>query len=412
MTAEIITVGNEILTGMVVNSNAAFIGERLTRIGIDVRWVSCVGDDVPAIASALETAFGRAAVVIVTGGLGPTNDDVTAEAVASFLGTELVFHPELMDRIEAVFRRMNRVMTPSNRRQAFAPRDAELIDNAVGQAPGFLLSREGRLGFVLPGVPSEMRRMMEDSVIPRLMLTDRKTESRCAVLRTFGVPESELYQKLGDFPPRFTEVRLGFFPDATGVKIRLLVFGPSAEWCEERIRPAESFVRERVGESIFGTEMDTLESVLGRILAGRGLTVAVAESCTGGLVCHKLTNVPGSSTYFNRGIVAYANEAKTGILGVPSEILEKFGAVSPETAAAMAEGIRKLGGTDVGLSTTGIAGPSGGTTEKPVGLVFIGFADSRGTVTERHVFTRDRWWHKERSACALLDLARRKLLGI
>jgi len=412
MTAEIITVGNEILAGMVVNTNAAFIGERLTAIGCDVRRISVVGDDVTAIAAALGTAMGRASAVVVTGGLGPTNDDVTAEAVAAFFKTELVLDPGVMEKIEAAFRRMNRPMAASNRKQALIPGGAGIMDNPVGQAPGFSFSREGRLCFVLPGVPSEMKRMLEDSVIPRLSQAKGRTESRCLVLRTFGVPESDLCQKLAELPARIPEVRLGFFPDATGVKIRLLVFGESPALCEEQIRRAEDFVRSRAGAWIYGSGEDTLESVLGGILTRRGWTLAAAESCTGGLLCHKLTNTPGSSAYFLRGVVAYSNGSKTDLLGVSPATLRDHGAVSPETAAAMADGIRKQAGSDLGLSTTGIAGPAGGTPRKPVGLVYIGYSDSRGTVTEKHLFPRDRGWHKERSACAALDLARRKALEL
>jgi nicotinamide-nucleotide amidase len=412
MTAEIITVGNEILTGMTVNTNAAFIGERLTRIGCDVRWISTVGDEVSAISSALNAAMERASVVVVTGGLGPTNDDVTAEAVASFLESDLVVHPGVMEKIESAFKRMNRTMAPSNRKQACIPRGVEIIDNQVGQAPGFLFSRMGHLFFVLPGVPSEMERMLLDSVIPRIQGAEGKTESASLVLRTIGIPESELFQKLEDLPARFPEIRLGFFPDATGVKISLLVFGKSAAWCDEQIGQADRFVRERADSWIYGTGEDTLESVLGDALVRLKRTISAAESCTGGLICHKLTNVPGSSAYFLRGVVAYSNESKTAMLGVPSETLRIHGAVSAETAAAMAEGVRKLAGTDLGLSTTGISGPSGGTPRKPVGLVYVGYSDSAGTVTERHFFPRERLWHKERSACAAIDLARRKALEL
>jgi nicotinamide-nucleotide amidase len=196
------------------------------------------------------------------------------------------------------------------------------------------------------------------------------------------------------------------------VKIRLLVFGESSARCDEQIRRAEDFVRGRAGSWIYGSGEESLESVLGDVLARRNWTISAAESCTGGLVCHKLTNTPGSSAYFLRGVVAYSNESKTAMLGVSPGILKNHGAVSAETAAAMAEGIRKLAGTDLGLSTTGIAGPSGGTPHKPVGLVYIGYSDSRGTVTEKHIFPRDRRWHKERSACAAIDLARRKALEL
>jgi nicotinamide-nucleotide amidase len=408
MTAEIITVGNEILTGMTVNTNAAFIGERLTRIGCDVRWISAVGDEVSAISSALNAALERASIVVVTGGLGPTNDDVTAAAVALAFESDLVFRPEVMEKIEAGFKRLNRFMVASNRKQAYVPGGAEILDNPVGQAPGFLFARKGRLCFVLPGVPSEMERMLLDSVIPRILKTEGKMESDCLVLRTIGIPESDLFQKLEDMPARFPDIRLGFFPDATGVKVRLLVFGKSAAWCDEQIGQADRFVRERAGAWIYGTGEDTLESALGELLVRAKRTISAAESCTGGMICHKLTNVPGSSAYFLRGVVAYSNESKTAMLGVSPELLRMHGAVSPETAAAMAEGVRKLAGTDIGLSTTGISGPSGGTPHKPVGLVYIGYSDPRGTVTERHFFPWGRLWHKERSACAALDLARRK----
>ncbi|MBN2201495.1 competence/damage-inducible protein A [bacterium] len=410
VTAEIITIGSEILTGLTVNTNAAFIGERLTSVGVDVRAVAAVDDNESDIRKAVDTALERAGLVVCTGGLGPTKDDVTKKAVAACFGRRLVLLPEAMERIEAAFRAMGRDMAPANRLQALIPEGAEPVPNRVGQAPGFILSRGGRELIVLPGVPSEMRAMMDETVVPRLKAA-AGTASAVLALRTSGLPESDVGRKLEDFPSLFPDVRVGFYPDSTGVTVRLMTFGSSAEACENRVRRAGETAADRLGRAVYGTGSDSLESVIRRVLTESGRTLAVAESCTGGLISHRITNVPGSSAYFLRGIVAYHNDAKTGLLGVPKSLVEKHGAVSAECAAAMAEGVRSSAGTDFGLSATGIAGPSGGSAEKPVGLVFIGCADASGTVTEKHRFLRDRLWNKERSATAALDLLRRRLRG-
>jgi nicotinamide-nucleotide amidase len=411
MNAEILTIGNEVLTGLVSNSNAAFLGERLTRIGFDVRWVTTVGDREDDIRRAVADALGRADAVVMTGGLGPTSDDLTRQAVASFLGAKLRLVPEALVRIEETFRRLGRTMAASNRAQAEVPEGAEVLDNPAGLALGFAVSRNGRRLFALPGVPSEMRRMTDESVLPRLAPV-AGMESRCRILRTFGIPESELCERLDGFSAAFPSVRIGFFPDATDVKVRLLAFEPSADGCETAVASAEAFVRERAGRWIYGEGEDTLESVAGRLLRERGLTLGVAESCTGGLICHRITNVAGSSAYFLRGAVTYANSAKQEMLGVRPETLAAHGAVSAECAAEMAEGVRRIAGADLGLAATGIAGPGGGTPSKPVGLVFLACADRSGTEVERRVFVRDRLWHKERAAAAALDLCRRRILAL
>jgi nicotinamide-nucleotide amidase len=411
ITAEIITIGSEILTGLTVNTNAAFIGERLTAVGVDVRAVVTVDDREADIRAAVETALSRADRVVCTGGLGPTNDDVTKKAVAACFGLKLVLLREAMDRIEAAFRAMGRDMAPANRLQALIPEGAEPVPNPVGQAPGFILSRGGRELIALPGVPSEMRAMMDETVVPRLKAA-AGTASAVLALRTAGLPESDVGRRLEDFPSAFPDVRVGFYPDSRGVTVRLMTFGTSAEACEQRIRESGAAAAGRLGQAVYGKGTDSLESVIGRMLSETGRTLAVAESCTGGLISHRITNVPGSSAYFIRGVVAYRNDAKTALLGVPPGLIEKRGAVSAECAAAMAEGIRSAAGADFGLSATGIAGPSGGSAEKPVGLVFIGCADDSGTKTERHRFLRDRLWNKERSASAALDLLRRRLQGI
>jgi len=406
--AEIISVGDELLTGIVVNTNAAYIGQKLTELGYQVSWITTVGDNKEKLASVLEEAYNRASLIVVTGGLGPTHDDITKKVVAEFFDSKIIFKPDILSKIEERFNRMGREMAEVNREQAEVPEKAELIENELGTAPGFVFTREGRTFFILPGVPSEMQRMMEESVLPRLMREKDRIMVRSKLLLTTGIVESDLYEKIKTLLCEFPEVKLAFLPKTSGVVVRLMVHGLSAE---ENLLRAEARIRERVGKFIYGEGETTIEKVVADLLLKKKLTIAVAESCTGGLVSHKLTNVPGSSNYFNRGIVAYSNKAKVEVLGVPEKTIKIHGAVSPETALAMAEGVRRISKTDVGISTTGIAGPGGGTPVKPVGLVYIGYADSKRSFFEEHHFTRDRWWNKERSAITALDLVRRAVLG-
>lgn len=411
MKVEIISVGDELLAGIVVNSNASYIGKKLTELGHEVRWISTVGDDEVELTDALKRAYDRASLVVLTGGLGPTHDDITKRVVSKFFDSKTVFRKDVLTKIEERFRRMGRKMAPINRELAEVPEKAELIENEIGTAMGFVFTKEGREFFVLPGVPSEMQRMMEKSVLPR---SSNKGEGRIVqsvVLRTTGILESDLYQKIRDFPERFSNVRLSFLPRFPGVDLRLRVSGLSVEECAGELHRSEAVIREMVGKFIYGEGDTSMESTVADLLLGKKLTVSVAESCTGGLVSHKLTNVPGSSSYFDGGVVAYSNEAKIKILGVPEETIQDHGAVSPETAVAMAEGVRRMRGTDIGLSTTGIAGPGGGTPSKPVGLVYIGYSDAERSLVEKHRFMRERGWNKERSAMAALDILRRILLG-
>jgi nicotinamide-nucleotide amidase len=411
MNAEIITVGEEILTGLVVNTNASFVGESLVHAGLDVRWVTSVGDREEDIVDAFQTAFGRARVVVVTGGLGPTHDDVTKKAASRVFGSPLVFRKEILDRIEALFNRRGKPLPASNEIQSWVPDRAEILDNAVGTAPGLLFTEEGRLFFLLPGVPAEAERLMRDAVFPRLAAVTGGRVFRSKRLKTIRIAESELADILQGFPEHFPDMRLAFLPQRPGVVLRLSLIGPDAAACDRRLADGTAFIRERAGNWIYGEDEDTIETIVAGLLISSRRTVSVAESCTGGLVSHQLTNVPGSSAYFRMGVVAYSNVSKVRLLGVQEALLDKTGAVSPETAAAMAEGIRHAAETDIGISITGIAGPSGGTPEKPVGLVYTAYADREQTATERHVFFQDRLMNKERSAAAALDLLRRMILS-
>ncbi len=410
MQAEIISVGDELLAGLSANTNAAFIGQKLSEIGYVVRRVVTVADDDADIQNALQAIHTSTLVVIITGGLGPTHDDITKRAVTRYYGSKLIFRQDLYDHMAALFQRMGRQMSPSNRGQAEVPDGAEILPNTIGTAPGLLFQKENTQTFVLPGVPTEMRRLMDSAVLPRL----RKSSDQCLrwkMLRTTGIPESELYDMLSDIPGRHPLVKIAFLPQVAGVVIRLTAEEASTSRCEILLDAACRDVRQIAGKYIFGEDETTIEEAVAEILTAKGLSIAVAESCTGGLISHKLTNVPGSSTFFNRGVVAYSNEAKIEILDVQPETIQQHGAVSPETALEMAKGVRRISGTDIGLSTTGIAGPGGGTTEKPVGLVYMGYTDQTRSRVETHRFGRDRRWNKRRTATVALNLVRRILSG-
>lgn len=408
--AEIVTVGSELLTGMIVNTNAAFIGEKLMEAGLDVKWVTSVGDNEEDILHALEIAESRASVIVITGGLGPTHDDITKKTVAHYFRSKLVFDPVLYDSIKARFKMMGRRMPPSNRSQAFIPDNAERLPNLVGSALGLLFIQGDNLFFILPGVPSEMKLMMMDSVIPRIKQLKDRSVIRVQVIRTADIFESKISQKLEGFQKLFPQVKLAYLPRLPGVDLRLVATGQKKKDCVNAIKRAEEYIHQRVGKYIYGSNDESLEQSVAELLIRKKQTLSIAESCTGGLISHKITQVPGSSKFFHTGVVAYSNEVKIDILHVPKKYIIDYGAVSPQVAEKMAEGVRRAGNSSIGISTTGISGPTGGTSEKPVGLVFIGYADENGTMNKKYIFTKDRWWHKERSAIAALNIVRNTLL--
>ncbi|MBN2030830.1 competence/damage-inducible protein A [bacterium] len=410
MKAEIITIGEELINGMTTNTNASYVGRRLSESGIEVRWMTTVGDHIPDIKDALQRAFERAAAIVLTGGLGPTHDDVTKKAVAQFFHSNLVFREDLYNRIVSYFDKRGIPIAEINREQAEVPEEAGVIENEIGTAVGLKFEKEKRTVFVLPGVPAEMKKMMEESVLPSLNQEGRSRVQRSLILHTAGIAESELYHRVKGFEDQFPEVKLAFLPKTTGVVMRLTIFGSSADYCEDRLNRSETYIRKRVDQYILGSGETTIEEVVAHLLLKNHLTLAVAESCTGGLVAHKLTNVPGSSGYFIQGLICYSNASKIRLLDVPEKILSIHGAVSGETAYAMAEAVRCKSGTDIGIATTGIAGPTGGTSKKPVGLVYVGYSDQNGVITEKHQFMKSRLWNKERSAVAVLDLVRRVIL--
>jgi nicotinamide-nucleotide amidase len=415
MRAHILTIGDELLIGQTINTNAAWIGEQLDHAGIDVLRAVTVGDDHAGIRAALAAALAEAEVVILTGGLGPTHDDVTKLAVAEHLGLELQFHPEILDGVRDLFERRGREMPASNHTQAMVPEGSEVLPNRHGTAPGLWIehAKNGSLQIVvlLPGVPFEMRTLMTEHVIPRLASRHGLHNIVHRVLHVSGIGESNLQELLGDMSPFFEEgVRLAYLPGPSTIRLRLTAVGEARQEAEARLDAFEAAIRERAGRFIFGTADDTLESVVGGMLRERGRTLALAESCTGGHILDRMTDFPGSSDYIKGGLVAYCNEVKIGTLQVSPETLRSDGAVSEAVAIQMARGVRLLTRADIGMSTTGIAGPSGGTPEKPVGLVWIGFSDASDAFAVKFQFGDDRVVNKERSGAALLNLLRKRLL--
>ena len=407
MKAEIITIGDEILYGHTIDTNSAFIGQRLSEIGVSLDWITSVGDDREKIKEAFKNAYQRSGAVIVTGGLGPTHDDVTKHVFIDFFDMSLVLNEEILDSVRQMFRQRGLKMPESNIDQAMVPDAAEVLENSVGTAPGVHLERAEKHFFLVPGVPREMERMVEDKIIPILLVDTRGKVTHHLNLRTTGISESGLYNRLEDLDGL---EHLAFLPSLYGVDLRITIKGDSLRLCKERSESLAQKIDERAGEYIYTRDRRSLEEVVGEELKKKDLSVALAESSTGGLIASRLTDMPGSSEYFETGIVAYNSESKIKLLGVPKETIKKYKAVSPQIAQAMAEGIRKLAKVDIGLSETGILGPTGGTEERPVGLVYLGLSTAQGTISEKIQLGTERAPNKIRSSQAAMEMLRRFLI--
>ena len=412
MKAEVITVGSELLIGGGRNTNLFEISEQLGEIGVEVAFGTIVGDVQDRIEGAITTALGRADVLILTGGLGPTHDDLTRDALAAATGAELEHRPELQAELEAFFEKRGRKMAELNRRQAYLPRGAEAIRNPTGTAPGIEMDHNGAKIFALPGVPSEMKSMMDTRVVPVLA---ERAEGSVLVMRTLklaGIGESELAQRISgtiEACDRSGGPDITVLSGAGEVLISMRASGSDRNAAMERIRPVEAEMRERLGELVYGTDKDTLESVVSAILKQRELTLAIAESFTGGALTSRLVAVPGASACLSAGFVTYATEAKVAELGVPAEVLERHGAVSGPTARSMAEQARKRAGADLGLSTTGEAGPV--PEEEPVGTMFFGVAWEGGSKAEKVMASGGRDNIRAWGANAALNVLRLWLLS-
>ena len=414
MIAEVIATGDEIRTGALVDSNSAYIADRLEALGIDVMRHDMVGDNLDLLCKVFQEVGRRADIAVVTGGLGPTVDDLTTEAAAKAAGVALALDEVALKDIARFFKKRHRPMTDSNRKQAMLPVVSQRIDNPLGTAPGFSMRIGNCVFFCLPGVPPEMKRMLSEFVLPKCReLLGRKQEaSWIQTISTFGLPESTTGERLDGFHDHFPDIKLGLRAKFPEIQIRLYGRHDDEAALLNHMNTAANWIREKIGHRVFSMDGEPMPAVVGQLLGERQETLAVAESCTGGLISHWLTNVAGSSGYFLLGAVTYANETKMSVLGVSKETLDRYGAVHEHTVSEMADGVRRKAGATYGLATSGIAGPDGGTPDKPVGTVCIGISGPEGSEGRRYFFPfGKRQMNKQIFAMLALDILRRRLMG-
>lgn len=414
MKAYLISIGDELLIGQTINTNVAFIGSLISDINIEIIKSTVIGDDHKSILDEFGLASSKADIIICTGGLGPTNDDITRNAVVQYFKTELVHNDEVIEDIKSMLKRRGRELKKTHEDQAMVPKIADVIRNENGTAPGYWIEENKKIFIVMPGVPYEMKAMMNNYVIPKLIETigEPKEFIKKVTLQTTGLPESVLAERLGDPDELLSGAQLAFLPNQYGVRLRVTVRSSSEETANNQLLEIEQKIRSKVGRFIYGRGDENLEEVVGRLLKERELRISVSESCTGGGLADRITNINGSSTYFERGVVTYSNAAKVEILKVNEDVMLEKGAVSAEVAMQMAEGIKSISGSDIGVSLTGIMGPTGGVANKPVGTVFIGYCDDKVCTAKRFQFGEDRILNKNRATQAALDMVRRSLLGI
>jgi nicotinamide-nucleotide amidase len=413
MRTEIIAVGSELLTPFFQDTNSLFLTERLNDLGLGVSFKTLVGDNDSDLRQAIRTALGRSTLIIAMGGLGPTEDDRTREAFARALGRKLVFNARILAGIRQRFKRRGLRMSATNRKQSYVIEGAEVLENPNGTAPGLWIETPGRRIALLPGPPHELKPMFDHHVLPRLRSFVKGSTIR-RTMRLTGIGESLMESRIkdvyGGLPPGVTVTTLASPGD---LAIHLVYQGNApASVAAPLLDTLQKRIASRLGPWIYSTDGGSLESVVGTLLKGKGLTLACAESCTGGLLAHRLTNTPGSSTYFLESAVVYANRAKVRRLGVPRSLIEEHGAVSVQVARAMAGGIRRTAASDYGLAITGIAGPDGGTAHKPVGLVYVALARAAGVSVEKNIFWGGREQVKFQSSQKALDILRKDLIKI
>lgn len=415
MKAELLATGDEIRTGALVDSNSAYLAEHLEHRGVSVVRHSSVGDDLDDLVAVIKEIGARADIAVVTGGLGPTVDDRSAEAAARAADVELMLNEQALANIEAFFKKLGRPCSESNRKQALIPHGAECLPNAVGTAPGFSLAIGRCTFFFLPGVPQEMKKMFSEQVLAKLdaLPGAQRRFHLTRTLSSFGLPESVVGEKVAGVERLFPEITLGLRAKSPEIQVKLYHQGHDQQAGIDLLESAAQWVSQQLGSHIFSVEGASMAAEVGKLLVAGKATLAVAESCTGGLVANWLTNTPGSSDYFLLSAVTYDNQAKVNVLGVSPDTIMQYGAVHEQIAAQMAQGARQVGGADYGLAITGIAGPSGGTPEKPVGTVCIAVASAEATVTRRLLFSFGRRLMKKRIfAMAALDTLRRVLLDL
>lgn len=408
--AEILTIGDEILYGQITDTNSQWMSRELDELGIKVVRKTTVGDNEKDILEAFSAAEAAADLVLITGGLGPTNDDLTMPMLARYFDSEIVENKDVYEHVRQFFESRGRVFTDMNKRQALVPEKAQVLHNELGTAPGTWYERDGKVFVSMPGVPHEMKNLMKQLVLPKLREFFHTPVIFHKLIKTVGIGESFLADKIKDWEDNLPDnISLAYLPSIGHVKLRLTAVGDDRAVLEQQVQNQITAVLPLMGKYVYGYDEITLEEAIGQMLLKRGKTIALAESCTGGFVQHKLTSIAGSSAYFQGGIVAYHNDFKMNLLGVSEDTLKAHGAVSEETVREMAEGARRQFNADIGASTSGVAGPGGGSPDKPVGTVWIAYADGKKTIAKKLQLTQNRKLNIELSQIALLNLVRKSL---
>ena len=408
--AEILTIGDEILYGQITDTNSQWISSELDQLGIKVVRKTTVGDTEEAILGAFAEAEARADMVLITGGLGPTNDDLTMPMLAQYFDSEIVMNESVLTHVKHFFESRGRTFTELNKRQALVPKAAEVLHNELGTAPGTWYEKNGKVFVSMPGVPHEMKNLMKTLVLPKLASFFQTPVIYHKLIKTVGIGESFLADKIKDWEESLPEhISLAYLPSVGQVKLRLTAIGDNREHLKKDVQDLIDELMPLAGSYIYGYDNTTLEEAVGQLLKAKGKTIALAESCSGGYVQHKITTIAGSSEYFQGGVVPYHNNHKVNLLGVKPATLEAHGAVSEACVKEMAEGARKLFNADIGASSSGIAGPGGGSEEKPVGTVWIAFADGKETITKKLQLTQNRLLNIELTQISVLNLVRKSL---
>ena len=410
LSAEIIAIGSELLTPSRQDTNSLWLTEKLNEIGIEIKLKTIVGDDARRLEETVKDAHKRSNVVITTGGLGPTEDDITRQIAASAVGRELYFDEKVAEELARKFARMNRPMPEINKRQAFIIEGAEILPNPNGSAVGMLLQSAGKFLVVLPGPPRELKPMFETYVLPKLKEKAGEIIVKRKILRVSGMGESAIDEAIAPIYKTFDKIETSILFNRSEVEVHLTAKAESDAEADQMLAELSNKIAEKLGIAVFAANGEQMEEIVGKLLNENKKTLAVAESCTGGLIGERLTDVAGASAFFLEGAITYANEAKIRTLNVPREIIKNHGAVSAECAEAMARGMRERANSDYAVAVTGIAGPDGGTEEKPIGLVFVGYADANQTKSLKMNLPGDRYLIRWRSSQAALDYLRRQIL--
>ena len=411
--AEIISIGSEILRGQITDTNANFIAQKLTKLGIDLEHISAVSDNLESLLSTLKLALQRSDLIITTGGLGPTEDDITYQTIARALNLKLIKYPEAEENLKRILKKINKTISPSNLKQVYLPEGAKIIVNQYGTAPAMILEKDNKIICSFPGVPYEMKNLIEKNLIPYLkekfpppMIKKSKT------LKITGLGESSVNELIRDYINKQTNFSFGIYANPEDIQVQVTTQAPTEKEVEKLLQSSVNQLTKILGNYVYGTDKQSLEEVTGNLLKTKKLKLAIAESCTGGMLGEMITRIPGSSEYFQGGVISYNARVKEDLLKVPPEVIRKYGEVSKQVAKLMAEEVRKCCHSNIGISITGIAGPGGASEKKKVGLVYMALADGKKTITQKHQLFGSRQLIRLRASRRALNMLRNYLSGI